>query len=36
MTDPVSASPLLALRGAILAYLSVDATLARLMGGSLR
>jgi len=36
LSDPVSASPLLALRGAILAYLGVDATLARLMGGSLR
>jgi len=33
---PVSGSPLLALRGAILAYLAVDATLARLMGGGLR
>ncbi len=34
--NPVSASPLLALRGAILAYLAVDAALARLMGGALR
>jgi hypothetical protein len=34
--DPVSASPLLALRAAILAYLAIDATLARLMGGSVR
>ena len=34
--DPVSASPLLALRGALRAYLAVDAPLARLMGGSVR
>jgi hypothetical protein len=33
---PSPTSPLLALRAAILAYLAVDATLARLMGGSLR
>lgn len=36
LAEPVSASPLLALRGAILAYLAVDATLARLMGGGFR
>ncbi|KQP60895.1 DUF3168 domain-containing protein [Methylobacterium sp. Leaf112] len=34
--DPVSASPLLALRWALRAYLAVDAPLARLMGGSVR
>jgi hypothetical protein len=33
---PSPTSPLLALRAAILAYLAVDATLSRLMGGALR
>ena len=35
-TDPVSKSSLLALRGAILAYLATDAVLARRMGGAFR
>ncbi len=35
-TDPVSKSPLLALRGAILAHLATDAVLARRMGGTFR